>query len=267
MRLNRRVSLEGVHLDSLDSRILITGVEESAGRDNVNGISYGFGDGQRVTGQRRDTLDVTVKFTLAVKPGDMTERSDVLEKICAWAVNGGILKTSARGSDRRLRVLCAQLPAGGDKYKFDSEYTIVFRAFTVPYWQNDKALEVSPKKEGASRTVSMDVPGTVPTPAAITITNKSGAKINTITVTAGSSVMTFAGLGLAADEKLVIDHVNSGKEFYLRIRKGGSTMVSAMAYRSTDSANDLWCGPGHVSFSVIAQRAVTYTVSVRGRFA
>lgn len=266
MRLKRRVSLEGVQLDSLDSRILITGVEEAAGRDNVTGIAYGYGSGQRVTVNRRDTLDVTVRFTLAVKPGDMSERSELLERIAAWAAPGGVLKLNYR-PDRRLRVLCAQLPAGGDKHKFDSEYTIVFRAFTVPYWQNDTALEVKPSKEGTNRTVSMDVPGTVATPAAVTITNKSGAVINTITVTAGDSVMKFTGLALAANEKLVIDHVNNGEAFYLRIRKGGSTMVSAMANRSTDSANDLWCGPGKVSFNVTAQRAVTYVVSVRGRFA
>ena len=39
MILKRRVALNGVQLDSLDNRILISGFDEAAGRDTIGAVN------------------------------------------------------------------------------------------------------------------------------------------------------------------------------------------------------------------------------------
>ena len=60
MILARRVALNGVQLDSLDNRILISAIDEAAGRDNISAVSLGAGDGQRgQTGQTGFSMDTS----------------------------------------------------------------------------------------------------------------------------------------------------------------------------------------------------------------
>ena len=66
MRLKRRVALDFRELDELDPRILIQGVEPGAGKDTIGTVSLWGGTGSRVTGRHRDSLDVTVKFSLDI---------------------------------------------------------------------------------------------------------------------------------------------------------------------------------------------------------
>jgi len=95
MILKRRVSLGGVQLDSLDNRILISGIDEAAGRDSITGIGSG-GNGQRITKKKRESLDITVKFTLKIRSDEMAEREALLQKIIGWAAPGGWLKLASR---------------------------------------------------------------------------------------------------------------------------------------------------------------------------
>ena len=265
MRLKHRVSLNGVHLDSLDNRILITGVDEAAGKESISAVSSAAGTGQRVTGMRRDTLDVTVKFALAIKPRDMTGRSELLEAINAWAAAGGDLKLNYR-PNRLLKVICAQAPGAGDQFKWDNEFSITFRAYSIPYWQSDVIENTT--AVGTSKSVQLAIPGSIQTVANAEVQNESGATITTVTVTAGSSSIALANLNLAGGQKLVIDHYWNAKNFYLRIRKGsGSSLSSVMNLRTADSADDLYCGPGAVTCTVTAQRAVSCRFYARGRFA
>ena len=55
MILRRRISLEPINgkeqqLDELDDRIIITGIDEAAGKDNISATSVAYRSGQRVTG-------------------------------------------------------------------------------------------------------------------------------------------------------------------------------------------------------------------------
>ena len=95
MILSHRVALNGVQLDSVDHRILVQGVDESAGKDQLSAVSVFGGVGQRVTNRHRDYLDVTVRFSLKIKKNDMQARSDVFERVNAWAAPGGWLSPAA----------------------------------------------------------------------------------------------------------------------------------------------------------------------------
>lgn len=88
----------------------------------------------------------------------------------------------------------------------------------------------------------------------------SGANIASATVTVAGRSMTFADLGLGANETLRISHDARG---VLSIKIGNR---SVMAKRTETSADDLYADPGANGFSFSAQRACRLTVSCRGRF-
>ena len=94
MILKRRVALGGEQLDELDERIIITGVDEAAGKDNISSTAAAIGNGQRITARRRDTLDVSVRFALMIKNNDMRIIThDASDKILVWGspmLSGGL---------------------------------------------------------------------------------------------------------------------------------------------------------------------------------
>lgn len=255
----RRVSLGGVQLDSLDERILISGIDLAAGKDTITAVGSAYSSGQRITATRRDTLDVTVKFKLAIKNDDMAGRAALLEMINAWAAPGGWLRVNFK-EGRRLMVTLAQAPGDGDQFNWTNEFTLVFRAYSLPYWQDSTAASVT-SKTAQSGSVQIDVPGSVDTVADVTVTNKSGATINKITMTVGGKQMVFSSLGMTGSQALVIDHIHNFKLFCFRARIGST---SVMAKRT--GADDFTVSPGKQTISWSADRAVQVAVSVRGRY-
>lgn len=259
MILKRRVALGGVQLDELDERIVISGIDEAAGRDSITAVGNSFGCGQRITGQKRDTLDVTVKFMMKIRNNDMAAREELLEKINGWAAEGGWLTVGHR-PDRRLNVVLAQAPGAGDMFNWANEFTMVFRAYSLPYWQ-DSQTTAAVSKSANSGTVSIDVPGNVKTVADVKIENMSGQAINNITVNVDGNEMAFRGLNLGGTASLVIDHVMKAGLFYFRARIGST---SVLAKRT--GANDFYARPGTRTITFSADRAVKLTASVRGRY-
>ena len=67
MILKRRVALNGVWLDEVDSRIAVSSVEPGDGRENISAVDAAAGYGSRITGERRQTVDMTVKFRIHEK--------------------------------------------------------------------------------------------------------------------------------------------------------------------------------------------------------
>lgn len=260
MILKRRVALNGEQLDELDNRILITGIDEAAGKDNISAVSTGAGNGQRVTLKRRDTLDVTVKFTMNIRSDNMAAREELLEKIIGWANRTAWMEIGHRPG-RRLMVIPAQLPGSGDMFNWVNEFTMVFRAYTVPFWEDTEAASVS-SGTSASGSMVLDVPGNAETVAEFRVENKSGAAINDLRLTAGGKTMTFSNLNMGGTATLVIDHVRTGSINYFRAMIGST---SVMAKRS--GANDFTVSPGQNTVTWTASRAVKVTASVRGRYA
>ena len=262
MILKRRVALDGLQLDEVDERIIISGIDEAAGKDTLTAVNNAYGCGQRITGQRRNTLDVTVKFQMAIKNGDMEARSELLDKVNAWAANGGWLTVGHRPG-KRLQVVLAQAPGGGDMFNWTNEFTLVFRAYSVPYWADSEDTKVT-SATGASGSLNIDVPGNTETLANVTLENKSGSKIDKATVTIGDNTMTFTGIAMVGGEKLVIDHVQQAGLFYMRARVVGTSSRTALPKRT--GTDDFYVTPGNNSVTFSADRAVQATVTVRGRY-
>lgn len=267
MKLTRRAALDGAQLDEINSRILIQGIEPAAGKDQQNTVSLWGGVGSRVTNEHRDSLDVTVKFSLDMKHALYAERNAVLEQVAAWAMKGGWLTISQK-PDRRLRVFCAQLPADGDQMEWTNRYGITFRACGVPYWQDERSSQL--RLNNVSQVSrQFGVGGTRDTVMEAAFTNTSGSTVNQIDLTAGDSAFHLRNLGLANGETLKIDHDDNGKRCVLRIRIQGTggAWRSALGKRTAESSNDLAVAPGIIPVSMSAEANGTLLLSCAGRYA
>ncbi len=267
MQLKHRVALDGVQLDEVDYRIMIQKIESGDGKENINTVSLMGGSGSRVTNIHRDSLDVTVKFTIRLRKTEMAAREEILEKINAWAFAGGWLTTNYK-ENRKIRVFRAQAAGAGDPWNWTKEYAIVFRACGVPYWQEANAETVM-FTNVASKVITFGVKGSEKSVLDVQFKNTSGSAVNTFSINTGEASMSFTGLSLANGETLVIDHQDTGKKNLLRIRiKGtGGSYRSAMAKRSSGSGNELTISPGTHTVTMSDGGAGTITVSCNGRIA
>jgi len=269
MELKRRVALNGEQLDGVHAAVVIRSVEPADGKESISAVSAAAGYGQRITGYRRENVDMVVKFAINIRKNDMERRAAVLEAVNAWAAQaarerGGAYLTVNYKPDRRLHVVLAQAPGEGSLWDWTKDFTITFRAYGVPYWEQETARSVVCGGSTNSGNTNMTVDGSAGTQADVQILNTSGMTISTVTATVNGQTMTFNNIGLGGNETLVIDH-NDGL-VRIRIRSAGGAYRSVMDKRSSSSANDFRVMPGTCNCSFTAQRACRMTVSWRARF-
>ena len=259
---SRRVALNGIQLDEVHEAIVIRSVEPADGKESITAVPMASGYGQRVTAMRRDMLDMVVRFAIKIRRDDMAGRSAALEAVNNWAAMAadGAFMTVNYKPNRRLWVVLVQAPGEGSLWDFSKDFTITFRAYVVPYWEDEIESSVV-SGVNTSGSMAIMVPGNTKTEAKVTVTNKSGMAINTVTLTIAGQQMQFSGINLGANQSLVIDHVQTARLYYLRAQIAGA---SVLAKRT--GANDFRLSPGNNSISFSASRAVQVTVSVRGRY-
>lgn len=272
MILTRRVALDGAQMDQIDERIVIRGVEMGAGKESISAEALYGGIGSRVTSRHRDSLDITVRFALRLKRGDEAARAELLEKVNGWAAGGGWLTTNVK-PDRRIRVCRASLPGDGETRDWLQEYAIVFRAYGVPYWQEETGTSGAQTSNGGRNQVTLAVNGYTETVVDLEYKNL-GAAINTATIGVGPSVSSpesqfvLTGLGLGTGETLVIDHPDEGERSWLRIRIRGTNGAYRTAYgcRTEASSDDLQVAPGRKIIWITKSGNGTLSAAVRGRY-
>lgn len=261
MILSRRVALNGLQLDELYGRIVIRGVETGVPDESIKGVNLMGGAGQRVASQHWETMEVTVRFAIDVPKTDLITRRRIWEDVCSWAMGGeGGWLTVNYLLGRRFFVDKAVLSAPGDLREWTDEYTITFRAYHIPFWQDEIPAKVT-ATNSTGGTMTLRVGGMFPTVADVDFTNTSGSTMSTFSITAGGNTISLTGLALADDETLKIHH---GTDGILRITEGGR---NAYGKQSTGGANDLYVNPGNVTVAVAAQQAGNLTVSAIGRYA
>ena len=269
MQLRHRAALDGVQLDEIDGRIVIQGVQTASGKTSMTGISLFGRDGQRLTNVQRDTIDVQVNFGMLIRKTNLAARAELLDLVNNWAAaalpeNGGAWLTVNYKTNRRMRVVLAEPAEEGDLKDWTNTFHITFRGYGVPYWQDETGATLT-SGIGSSQSAYMDIGGSARTVADIELHNESGAKIETATVKAGTSQMSFSGLGMEANETLCIDHDENGY-LRIRIRNAQNRYRSAMEKRSGESADDLYVMPGRQMISFSAQRACSAKATVFGRY-
>lgn len=260
MILSRRVALNGAQLDELYARIVIRGIETGVPKESIQGVNLMGGFGQRVSAQHWETMDVSVTFAIDVKKTDLITRRRIWEDVCSWAMSGekGWLTVNYM-LDRRFFVDKVILPAPGDLRNWMSEYTIIFRAYNIPFWQEEYPAKVT-KTNSNGGTMTLQVGGHYPTVVDAEFKNTSGSSMSIFSITAGGNQISLTGLELANNETLKIHH---GTDGILRITEGGR---NAYGKQSVGGANDLTVNPGPVTVVVAAQRTGNLTVSAIGRY-
>lgn len=256
MILRHRVALDGVELDSLDQRILVTKVEEAAGKETYTGVNV-WTAGQRITADRRDTLDVVVRFAIMLRAGEMAERAAVFDKIVAWSHGLHSLSVNYRPG-RILRVRCTQLPAMGSPADWANDFSITFRAYEVPFWQDAAETRINLGKV-TSATQSINLACTERTPLCLYVTNSSGSVNGTLTISANGNSITFTDMNIAAGQKFSFGY-NDGIQY---AKRGSESILGS---RQSTSADDIWLNPGANTISYSATRRMDVVVGYTGRW-
>lgn len=262
MILSRRAALDGIQLDELDERIVISGIDDGAPQIVRNSVGLAGGNGSRVTSEQRTAKRVTVRFVLRIRKGDMAARGTLLEIISGWAHSGRWLTISNR-PNRRILVSCVEDPELGDLREWVKEYRIVFEANERPWWEMETPNTAisDPVNEGS---VELQTEGNLDSPICFELQNVSGMEISSITITAGSSFFQFDNAGLQGDEILRGSYSTKG---VLQLRAIGSGGSRSMMNRLTETSSDeLMVSPGRNRITFSATRACILTVMSFGRF-
>ena len=256
MILSKRVALGGVQLDELHDAIVIRSIDPGVTKESVSAVTRMGGFGQRMTGQHWDTLEVSVSYAIDIPKREMALRRQIFDAVNAWALKKGWLTVNWL-ENRRFYVDKVVLPGSGDMWAWTDEFTITFRAYNVPFWQDALPVQVS-SGTAASGSVTVQVGGNVQSVLDVTFQNRSGMTINSFWVQANGNRITLSSLGLGGSSALTINH---GTDGLLRI-KIGSTSV----YQKYTGADDLFVNPGNVGVTFAADRAGTLTVQSYGRW-
>ncbi len=256
MILSRRVSLAGVQLDSLSNAIVIRGVNCGVPHESVTAVSRMGGAGQRMTSQHWEYMEVAVTYAIDLPKRSLAARRQVFDAVNQWAMKKGWLTTNQMNG-RRLYVDKTVFPSSGDMWNWTGEYTVTFRAYNVPFWQDDTAATAS-ESGIASGSVSLTVGGNVESVLDATFKNTSGSTVDSVTIAVSGNALVFTDLGLANNETLTIAH---GTDGILRAAIGGTNVI---AKRS--GSDDLYVEPGTRTVYIEAGGAGTLTISCCGRY-
>lgn len=258
MILSRRVALGGVQLDEIHDAVVIRRVDTGVPHETVSAVNRMGGAGQRMTSQHWETLEIGVTYAIDVNKRQPKLRREVFDAVNSWAIRGGWLTTTSQPG-KRVWIDKVIVPGSGDLMDWTGDFTIGFRAYGVPFWQEESPtpLVIGSIARGSR---NIEVKGTARTVADITARNISGQVINQMTLGIGNSNFTFTGLGLGGSESLVISHTENG---LLQIRVGNR---DAYHLRTPESADDLYVDPGVKPVRIDSQRAVQLTVTAAGRY-
>lgn len=256
MILSKRVALGGQQLDELHDAIVIRSIDPGVPNESISAVDRMGGAGSRITGDHFSTIDVSVTYAIDIPKRRMAERRAVFDLVNTWAMNTGWLVTNERPG-KKIYIDKAVLPSAGDLWNWTSEYTLVFRAYNVPFWQNEQAALVA-SGTASSGSVWLQVDGNLDTVVDVTFENRSGMTINNFWVQVSGNRITLSSLGLGGSETLRIHH---GTDGLLRIQIG-----SRSVYDRYTGADDLYTSPGARQVSFGADRAGILTAQCAGRW-
>ena len=262
MILSRRVALGKEYLDELDDSIVIRSVDPGQAKETVGTANRMGGFGSRMTNMHWESRDVSVTFAINLPKTELVRRREVFDAVIAWANRKGWLTTNQM-EGRRIWVEKTVIPGGGDMWKWLNEYTIAFKTFGVPFWQNREPVEARKDKTSKGST-TIEVGGTAPNTLEITVENISGAVNTNIKIWIGNenNVLELKGSNLAANENLILEHGPDGR-LKIHADKNGETRSLYSILRGLD---DTYVNPGTVEVGVISTRAVNLIVQNYARW-
>lgn len=261
MRLARRIALNDSQLDEVNQSIVIRRIETGTPRRTVKAVNRMGRFGQRILTRHTETLECVVSFAIDRPKRDQAGRRSVLDAVNTWAVGGGWVTCTER-PDRRMWADEVILPEPGDLWDWTGEYTITFRAYSVPYWQRITPITQTEQNVSGRRTIVMPIGGNMPTVVNANITNNGSDTVNSFSIKAGGNTISLSEIGLEAQETLEISHRTDG---LMQIKKGNTSLYDK---RSAQSADDLVVEPGQNEIVLmVMEGVVNVSLNVYERFA
>ena len=256
MILSERVALGGVQLDEIDESIVIQSVDPGVPKENISAVDRMGGVGQRVTTQHWQTLEARVTYGTNIPKRQLARRREVFDAVNAWALTKGWLTVNWLPG-RRMWVDKVVIPGSGDMWEWTAEFTIVFRAYAVPFWQ-DSTGTTDTTANVSSGSVTVTVGGMEKTPLDVSFKNTSGSSCANISFAINGNTLAFNGINLAAGATLAITH---GTDGLLKAMVGSTSKYGIMT-----GGDDLWAKPGSNTLTVSASAAGELTTTSYGRY-
>lgn len=262
MKLTRRVSYGGVELDTVDASIVIRSADPGVPKESISAASLFGGWGQRMTSQHWDMIEASVTFAIDLPKKSVAARRTVFDKAVKWAVNAANHElTMTQMGTRKLIVDKVIVPGSGDLWNWTDEYTIAFRAYRVPFWQDATATTVTDTlTANTEKTKTVTVPGSAPNVLDVSFKNTANSATETFEVNVNGKTMKLTSLSLANGKFLLITH---GTDDILRITEDG---VSAYGKQTAGGAEDLYLKPGDNTVKVKASTAGEIILNCKGRY-
>lgn len=257
MRSRYLAALDGVELSAIAPEIIVTDITHNAPVREVRASDIAGRNGKLYTRTVTSSTVVTVSFEIHTP--DVRRRAAIMEDVQRWAMPGGVLTTSDR-PDRVLRVVCESLPTIGSAQKWTGVCSIGFVAYAVPFWEDEAPRRVTISGNGSK---NLFVPGfAAPASVEAKVTNTGSGAISSVTLTAGETSMTFAGLALGAGQTMKLSHDARG---LLTARIGGASVLDK---RTAASSDELELEPvKNATLTVTTNGTASTTFEVRGRYA
>lgn len=257
MRTRYLVGLDGVELSAIAPEIIVTDITHNAPVREVRASDIAGRNGKLYTRTVTSSAGVAVSFEIHTP--DVRRRAAIMEDVQRWAMPGGVLTTSDR-PDRVLRVVCESLPTIGSAQKWTGSCSIGFVAYAVPFWEDETPRRVSITGNGNK---TLFVPGfAAPASVDAKVTNTGSGAISSVTLTAGDTAMTFAGLAMEAGQTMTLAHDARG---LLTARIGNASVLDK---RTAASSDELELEPGkNATLSATTNGTASTTFEVRGRYA
>lgn len=251
------VYLDGQGLADIDPSIYVTDIAYAQPDLLLNTADKPTRAGQIVT--RRNVQRSVVSISFEVHEYDTARRQDIIRRIQAWAMRGGMLTTGDRPG-QRLRVVCTAPPAITSALRWTQRLQMTFSAFSQPYWEDVQETRTTiTGKEGAKTIYVAGV-----SPAAYVsaeVTNSSGQTISSLTLRAGDTHFTFENLVFYSGMQLKVGY-DDQMNLFIRLAS-----ASRMQFRTPESSDDLLIPCGKRSeVSIVSDQPVTATFKARGLY-
>ena len=254
MRSRYRISVGGVHLDSLDDNLLILDISNTQPDRNIKKQTVANLNGYSVADTQVGQQSVTVTFELHIY--EVAKRNEACQKVNEWASKGGTLVLNDRNGQRLYNVICEQYADIQSARNWTDPLTVVFSTTVNPYWQSSTPKTLTLTGKSASGTLVMD--GNTDS-ANVGVTVTASAVVNSLQIKVGSTILKLTGLNVPAGKQVVVDYVGNR---YLRIRANGSSVMTKLDPTSSDLLQAK-CGASN-AVSVTSNAKVTSVFTARG---
>lgn len=229
---------------------IIVDIQYSPAQIEDVSMDKGKGHGVIITKRRFSGASVEVFYDLSIYSPEA--RQNAIMKVQAWAINGGILRTSDR-KNQRLKVRCITPPTVGSALRWTELLSIKFQADELPFWEAETE-NVATITGGGTFSV-----GGIVDNAQVSASVTSPQTITTLAITCGDTTINLNGISVPAGTAVTIDYDDNG---FLRIYAGGTNL---MAKRTGSDELLAPCGKA-TNVRVLSNVSVSCVLRARGRW-